>query len=836
VSEFLSPTVRVRALVDQASAAGVLDNDATIGLVGLAERGPIGIPTRISSADEFRKIFGGYVSGMELAFMMDLFWLNANGRGEVFIVRTAHYTDVTDATTLTAAKATDESPDVGPGYAVSGATPDISLAAGATSFQIALSGEVPQMVVLTVPIAGGAAIAAAIQVAVRAMTAAFGPNQPDYNGFRCVFDTDERYVLINGTVGATKTVEIFNAAALNAADELKLGSQNGGTSSPLAGFSLSGTAPATVTGALSKTLRVALSGEVAQSITVSDALVTGAAIAAAIQVEVQALTAATLTNQADYDNFRAYFVDGRYLLINGTPGAGKNVVVTDGLTNNMADDLKLGVLNTGTEFVGAAEINALAFEATSEGNWGNSISRDITHQNKVRTTLALDLVDGDEQITVSSTSGIVAGTVLGITDMTAPLNAPATIYVVVDRVANGIVFLTEAVTLTETIEAGDTPATVRSQEFQIIVREDGRIRETFNYLSMNPANVVDFVETKINGISDLIVVDALANRSLNPYNRPAETLNDFLIGGDDGLVNLDDTDFVGDATAKTGMRAYENLTTLNILAVPDRATPIVHQAMQDFAVSKVRFMFYPDCPAGLDREGIITYVQDDAGLSSEFGGMWWPRMTAGDPRNRNLELVVPTSGPMLGLLSRLASSSYGVHTPPGGEQFPLQGVTGLEATGLQANEESSRDILFPARINPICQFDDNPNIVSFGPLTLVPGGTGGFPEWQKSASFLKVGRETKLIVRKLLISSPADEALHALITGALQAYLTTKRIEGMLSGQTDEAAYVINFPINIPELRRGIVKMKIGCAFVEAFKFAGIDIFEMRPSTTAAAA
>jgi Resolvase, N terminal domain len=49
-------------------------------------------------------------------------------------------------------------------------------------------------------------------------------------------------------------------------------------------------------------------------------------------------------------------------------------------------------------------------------------------------------------------------------------------------------------------------------------------------------------------------------------------------GGGDGLVGLDDSDFIGSEPGKTGLHALDQVQEVSLLLVPGRATPAVHNA------------------------------------------------------------------------------------------------------------------------------------------------------------------------------------------------------------------------------------------------------------------
>lgn len=74
------------------------------GMIGVAERGPINTPTLVTSWEQFLRKFGGYITSGYLAYAARGFF--DNGGSVLWVNRIAHYTDITDKSTLTAVKAT----------------------------------------------------------------------------------------------------------------------------------------------------------------------------------------------------------------------------------------------------------------------------------------------------------------------------------------------------------------------------------------------------------------------------------------------------------------------------------------------------------------------------------------------------------------------------------------------------------------------------------------------------------------------------------------------------------------------------------------------------------
>src|SRR5262245_4249461 len=86
---------------------------STGAFIGIAEKGPvagaayedetIGKPVFISNFTEFTRNFGGFIQGEFLAYAVQEFFFQGGTR--CYVARTAHFTDPTDPSTLTAKRA-----------------------------------------------------------------------------------------------------------------------------------------------------------------------------------------------------------------------------------------------------------------------------------------------------------------------------------------------------------------------------------------------------------------------------------------------------------------------------------------------------------------------------------------------------------------------------------------------------------------------------------------------------------------------------------------------------------------------------------------------------------
>jgi len=136
------------------------------------------------------------------------------------------------------------------------------------------------------------------------------------------------------------------------------------------GSSLSGDSPATnISAGSDNKLKIQVDGDTVEEITLTLANCdTGANTVAELQAQIQALGGNKASVTAEY-------VDGRYKITSPDTGL---VVITDGDTVNVADDLKLGVGNGGKEGVMQTINNAAIYSADCPGD--SKIAQDATDE------------------------------------------------------------------------------------------------------------------------------------------------------------------------------------------------------------------------------------------------------------------------------------------------------------------------------------------------------------------------------------------------------------------------------------------------------------------------
>jgi phage tail sheath protein FI len=337
---------------------------------------------------------------------------------------------------------------------------------------------------------------------------------------------------------------------------------------------------------------------------------------------------------------------------------------------------------------------------------------------------------------------------------------------------------------------------VNPDEFNLRVTEDGVIKETFPNLSMDPA-LASYAEAVINdpktGSNLISFTDLLAGAP--PTNRPDNQVVT-LAGGSDGLVGLDDNDFIGSAAGPTAMRCLDTVQNLTLLIVPGRATAAVHNAMVAYCevVRDMACFAVFDPPEGMDAQGIVDYVETTASLLnfSEFAAIYWPRIRTVNPSKSVFgqaeDIVVPPSGHICGVFARTdGSQPGGVYVPPAGmEAGKIFGCIGFETD--EVLDEAKRDLVYPKRINPLTVQPGAPRYID-GSRTLK--GDGNFPYVAERRGVIFIEQSLKQGLQ-FARHKNNTEKLRATVRRTIYTFLLTQMNNGAFRSNDPAKAFFVD--------------------------------------------
>lgn len=339
----------------------------------------------------------------------------------------------------------------------------------------------------------------------------------------------------------------------------------------------------------------------------------------------------------------------------------------------------------------------------------------------------------------------------------------------------------------------------QSSEFNLSIVEGGIVLEVFPNLSTDPT-AARYWQTYVNARStgsDLVEIeDDLTG--VPPANRPTNGTY-ALAGGNDGLVGLADSDFIGSSAGPTGLYELDAVENLTILIVPGRATSAVHQAMLAYCETWREGQCFAilDPPAGMTAAEIVTYVRTTAAIKelSEFGAIYWPRVKILNPSpsvyssDADGNIVVAPSGTIAGVYARTDSARPGgIYDPPAGiERGILYGVLGFESD--EVLDKRKRGIVYPELINPLTTWAGVPRHID-GTRTLK--SSGQFPTIAERRGVSYIERAIKLGLA-FVRHSNNTRALRRRCHRTVTTFLLGEMGRGAFASEEPDRAFFVDF-------------------------------------------
>lgn len=373
-----------------------------------------------------------------------------------------------------------------------------------------------------------------------------------------------------------------------------------------------------------------------------------------------------------------------------------------------------------------AAINALKVEngGTLPGGWtavvdGSSLNIRTDHFGR------------DAKILIKPDS--TADTIFGLPNLTqigtSPIRDAGDVDVYVAGRVNGDANLTGALTFEITadsagIDGNNTQVViennVREGNFQVQVYNNGVQVESWGGLTKDENSRL-YVETYIALVSDWIRVNDNTANSAPPMDGTYT-----LVGGSDGIPSdPDDQDalIIGNSLAFTGMYALSEPEQIEIdlIAVPGHASTSVVTALLNLAQNvRMDCLAVIDPPFGLTVGEIVDWQNGSHPLNttrfdSDFGALYWPWVKLRDNYNR-VDVWCPPSGSVMATIARSDQLSAPWFAPAGVTRGIVPNIT--DVFSRPTLEE--RDLMYGYRnaINPIVQFVDFQGFLVWGQKTL----------------------------------------------------------------------------------------------------------------------
>ncbi|MSP60388.1 MAG: phage tail sheath family protein [Myxococcales bacterium] len=265
--------------------------------------------------------------------------------------------------------------------------------------------------------------------------------------------------------------------------------------------------------------------------------------------------------------------------------------------------------------------------------------------------------------------------------------------------------------------------------------------------------------------------------------------------------------------ARTGLKCFEEIDEISIVAAPGQITPAVADALLSHCENRKDRFAILDSPEGI-AGGVDKLPRP---RDSKYGAYYFPWIQVYDPERGNV--FIPPSGHIAGVYAR-TDNERGVHKAPANEI-----VRG--ALGLKYNvSKGEQDILNPKGINCIRTMQGG-GIRIWGARTL-----SSDPSWR----YINVRRLFIMVETSIeratqwVVFEPNDHRLWKRVTRTISSFLTLVWRQGALFGETPEKAFYVKCDeeTNPPEtIDVGQLIVEIGLAPVKPAEFVIFRIGQM---------
>lgn len=373
---------------------------------------------------------------------------------------------------------------------------------------------------------------------------------------------------------------------------------------------------------------------------------------------------------------------------------------------------------------GTPGTNAIVWTAQAPGIGGNAVSIALVAEGN-DTPLSVEVINTavtvhlatDGTGVVTSTAGEVVAAVMAHLSASVLVsaiseNTGVVTAVVADNLAGGtdagdaleVLAINEGVwgdrLSIEIADGSQDPANT----FDLTVRYKGNVVEVFKDLSMDESSA-HHVELAVNDKSNWITTNDLSATTGLATDRPATGIYT-LSGGDDGLVDLSDIDYMGDPSQHTGFYAFDEIDALNILMAPGITTAPVISGAIAYAESRMDLIFVADAPIHLEPQEAVDFrkgqgIYSHAAFNSSYAALYYPWIEITDPMTGKKKLV-PPSGAVAGCYARSDQKTQVWYAPAGIDRGRILNALSV----AYKTSRGERDVLYPEGVNVIAVFPD----------------------------------------------------------------------------------------------------------------------------------
>ncbi|THA29286.1 phage tail sheath family protein [Streptomyces sp. A1277] len=367
--------------------------------------------------------------------------------------------------------------------------------------------------------------------------------------------------------------------------------------------------------------------------------------------------------------------------------------------------------------------------------------------------------------------------------------------------------------------------------FRLLVRQGGKVAETFD--TSVRKNVKGYLVTQARQSKLIEVIEQPGAAQTRPEKQSLTLAPAAPETG--GPAGAGPAEYVGDASARTGIAALEAIDEITMVAVPDLMSAHQRGDIDDEGVRAVQLALIAHCeqmgdrvavldtPPGMNAQRVRTWRNDDAGYDSRYATVYYPWLKVLDPATGR-QTLMPPSGHVAGVWAR-SDGERGVHKAPANEV--IRGALDLELR-LSRGEQ---DLLNPIGVNCVRAFPGR-GIRIWGARTLSSDPAWRYLNVRRLFNYLE---ESILLGTQWVVFEPNDDRLWSSIRRNVTAFLSEEWRRGALFGRTaEEAFYVKCDRDNNPQesIDLGQVVCEIGVAPVKPAEFVVFRLSQFSDSTS----
>jgi phage tail sheath protein FI len=321
-----------------------------------------------------------------------------------------------------------------------------------------------------------------------------------------------------------------------------------------------------------------------------------------------------------------------------------------------------------------------------------------------------------------------------------------------------------------------------------------------------------------------------------PLAIPADSANDDGLNGADSAA-LEQADYEGSQSDKTGIFALEKADLFNLLCIPPDTRggdipPPVYQAAMQFCAEH-RAMLIVDSPSAwsANKETAASTAVSGlgalglSGTAARNAALYFPRVIEADPLREGQTDTFVSCGLIAGVMTR-TDTQRGVWKAPAGLDAAINGIQGLDVNLTDAEN----GMLNPLGVNCLRAFPVNGRVV-WGARTL-----RGADQLADEYKYVPVRRLALYIEESLyrgtqwVVFEPNDEPLWAQIRLNVGAFMQNLFRQGAFQGKTPREAYLVKCDSETTtqnDINLGIVNILVGFAPLKPAEFVIIKIQQL---------